>query len=235
MAEKSELNEIKLYVKNGNSDYFYDNLAEKHDIVFWIDHRDYDEDIINNAENYLKTNFLKGEVVKETNDVIGFEIIIHYKDKKHKIKYKGEGSDRDTTIITLNDVLKPDYEIRLFKASLGGDTLAFLPLSAKQWQELEKEYGKEKMDLLFDKISNKSKMFELYDDVYSKFRKKYNNCSDEILEKIIDGQLTLIEKKETFKGKNAKEITQIINKIRQEWNEAFYNLSYKKYKEKYIK
>jgi hypothetical protein len=151
---------IKTYLKNGTSGYFFDEFKDN-DIVIWVDHRDYDEDIINGMESVLQTGHLKGEMIDETDDYIGFEVIIHYKGKTHKIVYAGEGSDRDTTIIYLNEVLKPDYEIRLCIDSLGGDTLAFLTLSAKQWNELEKEFGQDKIDLLFMKITKDSKMFNM--------------------------------------------------------------------------
>jgi hypothetical protein len=178
MAEENKFNEIKLYLENGTSDYLYNELSKKEDSLLWIDHRDYDEDIINGIETFLETGYLKGEMIDETDDYIGFEIIIHYKGKKHKIEYKGEGSDRDTTIIALNEVLKPDYEIRLFMDSLGTDTLAFLPLSEKQWMELEKEFGQNKVDLLFMKISKGLKMFELnmkeLNEILDKLKKDKN-------------------------------------------------------------
>jgi hypothetical protein len=58
----------------------------------------------------------------------------------------------------LNEVLKPDYEIRLCANSLGSDTLAFLPLSAKQWMDLEDEFGQNKVNKLFIKRSKETKM-----------------------------------------------------------------------------
>jgi hypothetical protein len=168
MTGENKMNKIRLYMENGTSDFFYSELMEDEDSLLWIDHRDYDEDIINGMESFLKTGYLKGEMIDETDDCTGFEIIIHYKGEKHKIEYKGEGSDRDTTVIALNEVLKPDYEIRLFKDSLGSDTLAFLPLPVKHWIELEKEFGQNKVDLLFMKISKEIKMFELNMDELNK-------------------------------------------------------------------
>jgi hypothetical protein len=68
-------------------------------------------------------------------------------------------------------------------------------------------------------------------DYYIKFRKKYGTISDENLEKILDGSLTLKEKKELFKEFNAKEIIKKINEIRQDWNNTFNYKSYKNVKE----
>jgi hypothetical protein len=161
MAGTNEFNEIKLYMESGTFDYYYDKFSEVEGVLLWVDHRDSDEDIINGVESILKTGCLKGETVNETNDKIGFEVLIHYKGEKHKIEYKGEGSDRDTTIIFLNEILKPDYEIRICKHSLGNDTLTFLPLPKIQWEELEKEFGQNMVDLFFMKISKNSEIFTL--------------------------------------------------------------------------
>lgn len=158
MTESNGIEKIKAYMKDGSWDYYYYNLIEECDTLLWIDHRDCDEEIINGVETILKTGHLRGELIEETIDKID-EIIIHYKGEKTKIEYIGEEADRDTTIISLNEVLKPDYEIRLCKNSLGSDTLAFLPLSAKQWIDLENEFGQNKVNKLFIKISKETKMF----------------------------------------------------------------------------
>lgn len=62
---------------------------------------------------------------------------------------------------TLNKIIQPEYEIRLFMESLGSDTLAFVPLSKEEWEELEKEFGEEKVNYYFSKIKDNSKMFDL--------------------------------------------------------------------------
>ena len=69
-------------------------------------------------------------------------------------------TDRDTTIITLNEVLSPDYEIRFCIDSDGSDTLAFLPLSAKQWADLEAGVGRRKINNRFREIKRGITMFE---------------------------------------------------------------------------
>jgi hypothetical protein len=66
---------------------------------------------------------------------------------------------------------------------------------------------------------------------YMDYRIKYKNYTDEILEKIIDTELTLTEKKEIFKENNNKEIINMIKEIKQNWNKTFDNISNKKLKE----
>lgn len=131
---------------------------EQQEIVMWVDWREEDEYIVAHAENILQTGSLGAEL-NETDDAIGFEIIISYKGEKHKVPYRGDGADRDTTIITLNEILAPDHEIRFCKHSDGSDTLAFLPLDAEQWRELENEFGRERIDACFAKICKGSTMF----------------------------------------------------------------------------
>ena len=93
---------------------------------------------------------------------MGFEIFIEWNGEDYKISYPNEeGSDRDTTIKTLNKVIQPEYEIRLFMESLGSDTLAFVPLAKEKWEELEKDFGVEKVNYYFSKIDENSKMFDL--------------------------------------------------------------------------
>jgi hypothetical protein len=152
-----KINEIKKCLTTENDEDF-EILAASNDIVFWVDWRENDENIIEYCENIIKTEKLTASV-NDVDDEIGFEIIINYKDVKTKIPYKGKGSDRDTTIITLNEILKPDFEIRFCKFSDNSDTLAFLPLIHAQWIELEKEFGKQRVSKHFVEISKDSVLF----------------------------------------------------------------------------
>ena len=92
---------------------------------------------------------------------MGFDIIIKFKGKEHIIEYKKEGTDRDTTIKTLNKVLSPDYEIRFWMDSIGSDTLGFFPKTSKFWKELEDEFGAEKVRKYFSIIGENSRMFDM--------------------------------------------------------------------------
>lgn len=66
---------------------------------------------------------------------------------------------------------------------------------------------------------------------YTQFRIKHDGFSEEILQKIIDDDLTITEKKEAFKENRAKETIEKIKEIKQEWEKVFKNASYKKVKE----
>ena len=148
---------IKDFLKNEDRESF-DKLWENCTKLVWIDWREYDEDII---ENVIQSGKLIGKS-EDTDNKMGFNIIIEWKGKEYKVSYPDEeGSDRDTTIKTLNKVIQPEHEIRLFMESLGSDTLAFVPLSKEEWEELEKDFGEEKVNYYFSKIKDNSKMFDL--------------------------------------------------------------------------
>ena len=69
--------------------------------------------------------------------------------------------DRDTTLKSVQEYLLPDYQIRWYMGSLGGDTLAFCILTASQWNELEREFGAEKVAYYFAPVRPDSRMFDL--------------------------------------------------------------------------
>lgn len=146
--------------------YLNAELEERIDIlwddngILWVDWREYDEEIIKCCEKFLKTGDLDGEARESENDM-GFDIIIKFKGKEHIIEYKKEGTDRDTTIKTLNKVLSPDYEIRFWMDLIGSDTLGFFPKTSKFWKELEDEFGAEKVRKYFSIIDENSRMFDM--------------------------------------------------------------------------
>jgi len=149
---------LKTYLKGESSDFFYDILTKRYDILMWVDWREEDDAIIRYCEDILHTGSLSA-VVNDSDNKLGFDVVISYKGEKHIVAYPGKGADRNTTIITLNKVISPDYEIRFCEESDGSDTLAFLPLSSVQWDELENEFGAKKVNSLFPKISKDSKLF----------------------------------------------------------------------------
>jgi hypothetical protein len=148
---------IKNYLTTA-SDEDFEILMDEDDIAFWVDWREEDESIIGYCESIIKTGNLTTHLNDMDNET-GFELLIDYNGIKHKVPYIGKGADRDTTIITLNEVIKPDFEIRFCKSSGDGDTLAFLPLTSQQWNTLENEFGKNKVTKLFVEISKTSKLF----------------------------------------------------------------------------
>lgn len=171
---------MKEFLKNEDRESF-DNFWENSQKLVWIDWREYDEDIINYIEGVIQSGELSGKS-KDADNEMGFDIFIEWKGNEYKISYPNkEGSDRDTTIKTLNKIIQPEYEIRLFMESLGNDTLAFVSLLKSECEELEKEFGEEKINYYFSKIDDDSKMFDLDMDELFKIldkRKEIKNFFD---------------------------------------------------------
>lgn len=142
------------------------------DTVIAIDWREDDEDIVQYFNNAIGH---KISVQIENNyKPYGNDIILTYKEKTVKIPYE-EKKDRDTTIIWINEVIKEDFSIGLFIESMEDDTLLFCVLPNEQWNKLETEQGKTKLNKYFSKITINSKMFSLRYDVVEYLRLKKMN------------------------------------------------------------
>lgn len=159
---------INEFLNNPQStDDFYEN-----DTVIAIDWREDDEDIVKYFNQAIGN---KIAIQMENNDKpYGDDIVLTYRDKTIKIPYE-EKMDRDTTIIWVNEVIKEDFSIRLFVESMEDDTLLFCVLPNEQWEMLEKEHGKTKLNRYFSKINLTSKMFSLQYDVVEYLRLKKMN------------------------------------------------------------
>lgn len=148
---------VAQYLADGSSDAFFEIFTGAYKYIMWVDWGEEDDAIIEYCEKIIQTGELSAEL-NSADDPIGFEVIIIYKGERHKIHYKGKGSDRDTTLITLNEVLQPVYDIRFCKSSDGSDTLAFMPLTHQQWAELESQFGS-KVGEHFSKIDKDTVLF----------------------------------------------------------------------------
>ena len=162
-----QINEaIKAFLANPqNVNQFYESHA-----LIEIDWREYDENIVKYFNKAISSMI---SVCREDNKKpYGDDIILIYKDKSVKIPYK-EKMDRDTTIKSINEVIKDDYSIRLFVDSAEDDTFAFCVLPNEQWEMLEKEFGKNNLNRYFIKVTPMIKMFDLPYDVveYSRLKK----------------------------------------------------------------
>ena len=168
-----QINEaIKAFLANPqNVDQFYESQA-----LIEVDWREYDEDIV---EYFNKAIGNMISVCREDNKKpYGDDIILIYKDKSMVIPYQ-EKMDRDTTIKSINEVIKDDFLIRLFVDSTEDDTFAFCVLPNEQWQMLEKEFGKNNLNKYFIKVTPDIKMFDLQYDVveYSRLKKMNSGAS----------------------------------------------------------
>ena len=157
---------IELFLANPqNVDQFYESQA-----LIEIDWREYDEDIVKYFNKAIGNTI---SVRREDNKKLyGNDIILIYKDKSMIIPYQ-EKMDRDTTIKSINELIKDDFSIRLLVDSAEDDTFAFCVLPNEQWEMLEKEFGGNNLNRYFIKVTPKIKMFDLQYDVveYSRLKK----------------------------------------------------------------
>ena len=164
-----QINEaIKAFLANPqNVDQFYESQA-----LIEIDWREYDENIVKYFNKAIGDMI---SVCREDNKKpYGDDLSLIYKDKSRRIPYK-EKMDRDTTIKSINEVIKDDFSIRLFVDSAEDDTFAFCVLPNEQWEMLEKEFGKNNLNRYFIKVTPKIKMFDLQYDVVEYSRLKNVN------------------------------------------------------------
>lgn len=137
------------------------------DSLIWVDWGEYDEDIISYVNEKIAD---KIEVELITNNKpYGDDICLKFENKSLVIPYK-EKMDRDTTIKSINEIMKPMYEILFCIESIGNDTLAFVVLHQNLWEELEHEFGKEKVGYYFERITLQSKMFDMDFETVFKIR-----------------------------------------------------------------
>ena len=157
---------IELFLANPqNVEQFYESQA-----LIEIDWREYDEDVVKYFNKAIGNMI---SVCREDNKKpYGDDIILIYKDKSMIIPYQ-EKMDRDTTIKSINELIKDDFSIRLLVDSAEDDTLSFCVLPNEQWEMLEKEFGKNNLNRYFIKVTPKIKMFDLQYDVveYSRLKK----------------------------------------------------------------
>ena len=146
-----------------------DQLWESNALVE-IDWREYDEDVVKYF-NQAIGNMISVRM-ENNKKPYGDDIILIYKDNSMRIPYQ-EKMDRDTTIKSINELIKDDFSIRLLVDSAEDDTFAFCVLPNEQWEMLEKEFGGNNLNRYFIKVTPKIKMFDLQYDVveYSRLKK----------------------------------------------------------------
>lgn len=127
---------ILRYLDNGDPDFLHDVLGapDEDDIIFWVDWREDEVDIIHMCETVLLTGALSARYLP---NAVSADLEITYRGKTVIARYPDGVAHRDTTLLALNAILSPDVEIRYCMDSSGSDTAALLPLNSAQWAKLE--------------------------------------------------------------------------------------------------
>jgi hypothetical protein len=127
-------------------------LFDDQQIVFWVDHRELDETIPEYCEQISRSGKLSATSSDE-------KLSVSYGDRCAEVPLTLSPADRHITLLTLNEVLTPDFEVRMVWDSNGGDTLAFAVLSRVEWEALEREFGTKRVDAAFLKLAAKPNVF----------------------------------------------------------------------------
>lgn len=145
-----------------NKDEFWES-----DALIWVDWRDFDESIIRYFNERLPDeDKVLFECVK-IEKARGVDILLKKDGVSTAIPYADDCTDRDTTLKSIQEYISPKYQIRWYMDSLGGDTLAFCIELTSQWEQLEQEFGAEKVTYYFAPIQIDSVMFEMsMDEVF---------------------------------------------------------------------
>jgi hypothetical protein len=120
--------------------------------VFWVDWREADTDIVKMAAEAIGTDDLKVDTTK------GKFVIVHRK-KRTVVPLTGKPGEQGIVLASLNKALAPHIEIRLVRASDGGDTLAYMPLRKRDWTAYQAIYGP-KLHAAFAPIDLESQVAE---------------------------------------------------------------------------
>ncbi|MEZ6318322.1 MAG: hypothetical protein R3B49_06155 [Phycisphaerales bacterium] len=114
-----------------------DELLDDQDAFFLVDHRADEDMIIEACEDVIRSGRLGSEVLKADNPA-GFQTRMTFGSRSLIVP---PSTDRHLAMVRLNELLAPDYEIRVCVDSLGDDTLMFAALAPAEWRGLESRFG----------------------------------------------------------------------------------------------
>src|SRR4051794_31419183 len=103
-----------LQAVRSEDDAAFDALASNETCCFKVDRRDLDEDIVTACESILQTGKLSTQWIENGDEETLF---ILYGDKRVKVPLKVSAADRHITLLSLNEALSPDFEVRMLYAS----------------------------------------------------------------------------------------------------------------------
>lgn len=142
------------------------------DLVFWVDWKEDDEDIVDDIASRLDGDELFAETI-DADSSRGYDMVLRYNDHDTIVSYDEKEAERDLTLQAIGEAVDDDYSLRFCRYSVGGDTLAFIVLPNEDWKQLEEEHGVARVEQLFETVGEGSRMFGL----------SFNEI-DEILEEI---------------------------------------------------
>jgi len=144
---------IRHYIADGDAHYLFDVLGgpDTDDIVLWVDGGEEDDEIVTKCAALLGLPGLSARFDDMTLEITRDGAVT-------RLDYGGGNADRDMTLVALEGVLRPDFELRYCTDSQGNSDGAFLPLPRADWAMLERDYPAD-VARLFVPISPSSNIF----------------------------------------------------------------------------
>jgi hypothetical protein len=96
---------------------------------------------IEQLNNLLPERFHLTSICTPADNSAGFSDKITYSGKTLSVPYVGSGEDSLIAVLTINELLGDEIDIRLSYDSLGNSDHSFLPLAHTTWTELEAKFG----------------------------------------------------------------------------------------------
>ena len=161
------VDKVRAVLSSPDDEAAAESLASDDAAILWVDWRDEDDGIVNASQKYLReSDTVSATWIDRDDGSVG--VTITHNGVETEVPYPEPHADRDTTLITLAQVLAPAYGLRWYADSLGSDTLGFVILPMADWAELDAEFTTEVMDHAFVPVVPGSRMFELgFDEVFA--------------------------------------------------------------------
>jgi len=96
-----------------DDDGAFDALVVNEKCSFLVDHRAQEEEIVTDCEAVLKTGRLSAEFS-------GDQLFVVFGPKRIKVPLTLTPADRHIALLSLNEALDPEFEVRMLYASVGG-------------------------------------------------------------------------------------------------------------------
>lgn len=115
--------------------------------IFWVDWREDDSCIAEYCEYIINSGKLSSYWEED-------RLFVKYGDNLNEVQLTHTESDRHITLLAINRILEPEFEIRLVWDADGGDTGAFAILHSTKWQEYEQKHGLDTVSKAFLKLTS---------------------------------------------------------------------------------
>jgi len=126
----------------GKVDETRGEVWEHPELFFFVDWREEDENIAAYCDELIGPGVIEASWRGE-------DLLFTRAERSVVVPLSHSPADRHIALLSLNEVLAPEFEVRYVWAAHGADTAAMLPLRTEEWQVLEQEYGRATLDRAF--------------------------------------------------------------------------------------